>query len=157
MFFLDFSQKISYCFSPSWYRNCSNPKIKGAIVFHEQGPQSYDYSIRLNHSWAFSGFPDVKSIMDTNGPYLDDLELGVNTLPILQYSFSGFLTVFIFSVSFLIFHLCNYVYSWRWILRISYIGAQSILIICWARDGEELLTIGLSMGCVRCNFLLGSC
>ncbi|KAK3023522.1 hypothetical protein RJ639_044788 [Escallonia herrerae] len=74
-------------------KNCSSPKIKGAIVFHEQGPQTFDYSIRLNHSWAFSGFPDVKSIMDTNGPYLDDLELGVNTIPILQYSFSGFLTL----------------------------------------------------------------
>lgn len=74
-------------------KNCSNPKIKGAIVFHDQGPQSFDYSIRLNHSWALSGFPDVKSIMDTSGPYLNDLELGVNILPILQYSFSGFLTL----------------------------------------------------------------
>lgn len=74
-------------------KSCWNPKIKGAIVFHDQGPQSFDYSIRLNHSWAFSGFPDVKSIMDTNGPYLNDLELGVNTLPIMQYSFSGFLTL----------------------------------------------------------------
>ncbi|KAM7505446.1 hypothetical protein LguiB_004350 [Lonicera macranthoides] len=74
-------------------RNCSNPKIKGAIVFHDQGPQIFDYSIRLNHSWAFSGFPDVKSIMDTNGPYVDDLELGFNPIPILQYGFSGFLTL----------------------------------------------------------------
>ncbi|GFY96206.1 ATP-binding cassette A1 [Actinidia rufa] len=74
-------------------KNCSNPKIKGAIVFHDQGPELFDYSIRLNHSWAFSGFPDVQTIMDVNGPYLNDLELGVNTIPILQYSFSGFLTL----------------------------------------------------------------
>ncbi|GMH18706.1 hypothetical protein Nepgr_020547 [Nepenthes gracilis] len=73
--------------------NCSNPIIKGAVVFHDQGPQHYDYSIRLNHTWAFSGFPDVKTIMDVNGPYLNDLELGVNTVPILQYGFSGFLTL----------------------------------------------------------------
>lgn len=79
--------------SLSFLRNCLNPKIKGAIIFHEQGPRSFDYSIRLNHTWAFSGFPDVKSIMDTNGPYLNDLELGVNIIPTLQYSFSGFLTV----------------------------------------------------------------
>lgn len=77
----------------SLFRNCSNPKIKGAVVFHDQGPQSFDYSIRLNHTWAFSGFPDVKSIMDTNGPYLNDLELGVNAVPTMQYSASGFLTV----------------------------------------------------------------
>lgn len=76
-------------------RNCSNPKIKGAVVFHDQGPQRFDYSIRLNHTWAFSGFPDVKSIMDTNGPYFNDLELGVNTVPTMQYSFSGFLTVWL--------------------------------------------------------------
>ncbi|KAI5412048.1 hypothetical protein KIW84_056937 [Lathyrus oleraceus] len=25
-------------------RNCSNPKIKGAVVFYEQGPQSFDYA-----------------------------------------------------------------------------------------------------------------
>lgn len=62
-------------------------------MFHEQGPESFDYSIRLNHTWAFSGFPDVKSIMDLNGPYLNDLELGVNIIPIMQYGFSGFLTV----------------------------------------------------------------
>lgn len=74
-------------------RNCTNPKIKGAVVFHEQGPQLFDYSIRLNHTWAFSGFPDVKTIMDTNGPFLNDLALGVNTIPILQYGLSGFLTV----------------------------------------------------------------
>ncbi|KAL0359544.1 UNVERIFIED_CONTAM: ABC transporter A family member 1 [Sesamum angustifolium] len=74
-------------------KNCTNPKIKGAIVFHNQGPRLFDYSIRLNHTWAFSGFPNVKSIMDTNGPYLNDLELGVNIIPIFQYSFSGFLTV----------------------------------------------------------------
>ncbi|KAL2535052.1 ABC transporter A family member 1 [Abeliophyllum distichum] len=74
-------------------KNSTNPKIKGAIVFHDQGHQSFDYSIRLNHTWAFSGFPDVKSIMDMNGPYLNDLELGVNTIPIMQYGFSGFLTL----------------------------------------------------------------
>ncbi|XP_065635270.1 ABC transporter A family member 1 [Quercus suber] len=74
-------------------KNCSNPKIKGAVVFHEQGPLLFDYSIRLNHTWAFSGFPDVKSIMDVNGPYLNDLELGVNIVPTMQYSFSGFLTL----------------------------------------------------------------
>ncbi|KAK4797503.1 hypothetical protein SAY86_029829 [Trapa natans] len=77
--------------SQAW--NCSNPKIRGAIVFHSQGPLLYDYSIRLNHTWAFSGFPDVKSIMDTNGPFLNDLDLGVNPIPIMQYSFSGFLTL----------------------------------------------------------------
>lgn len=74
-------------------KNCSNPKIKGAVVFHDQGPQLFDYSIRLNHTWAFSGFPDVKSIMDVNGPYLNDLELGVSSVPTMQYSFSGFLTL----------------------------------------------------------------
>ncbi|KAJ8499332.1 hypothetical protein OPV22_009884 [Ensete ventricosum] len=74
-------------------RNLSNPKIKGAIVFHGQGPETFDYSIRLNHTWAFSGFPNVKTIMDVNGPYLNDLELGVNFVPILQYGFSGFLTL----------------------------------------------------------------
>lgn len=74
-------------------RNLSNPKIRGAIVFHEHGPQLFDYSIRLNHTWAFSGYPDVKTIMDVNGPYLNDLELGVNIVPSLQYSFSGFLTL----------------------------------------------------------------
>ncbi|KAK4412941.1 ABC transporter A family member 1 [Sesamum alatum] len=84
-------------------KNCTNPKIKGAIVFHNQGPQLFDYSIRLNHTWAFSGFPNVKSIMDTNGPYLNDLELGVNIIPILQYSFSGFLTLQQVMDSFIIF------------------------------------------------------
>ncbi|XP_060186206.1 ABC transporter A family member 1 isoform X3 [Lycium barbarum] len=74
-------------------KNITNPKIKGAVVFHEQGPQLFDYSIRLNHTWAFSGFPDVNSIMDTNGPFLNDLALGVNTIPILQYGLSGFLTL----------------------------------------------------------------
>ncbi|KAJ4867537.1 ABC transporter A family member 1 [Raphanus sativus] len=58
-------------------RNCSNPKLKGAVVFHEQGPLVYDYSIRLNHTWALAGFPSVKSIMDTNGPYINDLEMGL--------------------------------------------------------------------------------
>ncbi|XP_057982078.1 ABC transporter A family member 1 [Malania oleifera] len=84
-------------------KNCSNPKIRGAIVFHDQGPQLFDYSIRLNHSWAFSGFPDVKTIMDTNGPYLNDLELGVQNVPILQYSFSGFFTLQQVLDSFIIF------------------------------------------------------
>lgn len=81
--------EIFYCV----FRNLSNPKIKGAIVFHQQGPLIFDYSIRLNHTWAFSGFPDVKAIMDVNGPYLDDLELGMSIIPTLQYGFSGFLTV----------------------------------------------------------------
>ncbi|WJZ94126.1 hypothetical protein VitviT2T_013011 [Vitis vinifera] len=84
-------------------KNCSNPKIKGAVVFHDQGPLVFDYSIRLNHSWAFSGFPDVKTIMDTNGPYLNDLELGVDAVPTLQYSFSGFLTLQQVLDSFIIF------------------------------------------------------
>ncbi|KAI3471688.1 hypothetical protein Pfo_028338 [Paulownia fortunei] len=88
-----------------------NPKIKGAIVFHTQGPQLFDYSIRLNHTWAFSGFPNVKSIMDTNGPFLNDLELGVNIIPIMQYSFSGFLTLQQVMDSFIIFaaqqHMTN--------------------------------------------------
>lgn len=74
-------------------RNCSNPKIKGAVVFHGQGPHIYDYSLRLNHTWAFSGFPDPKSIMDTNGPFVNDLQLGVNIIPTTQYSSSGFFTV----------------------------------------------------------------
>ncbi|XP_038685237.1 ABC transporter A family member 1 isoform X1 [Tripterygium wilfordii] len=74
-------------------KNCSYPKIKGAVVFHGQGPQLFDYSIRLNHTWAFSGFPNVKSIMAVNGPFVKDLELGFNIIPMLQYSFSGFLTL----------------------------------------------------------------
>ncbi|CAN6443979.1 unnamed protein product [Victoria cruziana] len=73
--------------------NFSKPKIKGAIIFHECGPQIFDYSIRLNHSWAFSGFPDVNTIMDTNGPYVNDLELGVSAVPTMQYGLSGFLTL----------------------------------------------------------------
>ncbi|KAK6289772.1 hypothetical protein POUND7_001313 [Theobroma cacao] len=85
------------------FKNCSNPKIKGAVIFHHQGPQLFDYSIRLNHTWAFSGFPDVKSIMDTNGPYLNDLELGVDIIPTMQYSFSGFLTLQQVLDSFIIF------------------------------------------------------
>ncbi|KFK37012.1 hypothetical protein AALP_AA4G200700 [Arabis alpina] len=84
-------------------RNCSNPKIKGAVVFHEQGPHSFDYSIRLNHTWAFAGFPNVKSIMDTNGPYINDLEMGINTVPTMQYSFSGFLALQQVVDSFIIF------------------------------------------------------
>uniref|UniRef100_A0A1D1XQT2 ABC transporter A family member 1 n=1 Tax=Anthurium amnicola TaxID=1678845 RepID=A0A1D1XQT2_9ARAE len=59
--------------------------------------------IRLNHTWAFSGFPDVKTIMDVNGPYLNDLELGVNIVPILQYSMSGFFTLQQLVDSFIIF------------------------------------------------------
>lgn len=81
-----------FCF----FRNLSNPIILGAIVFHAQGPQLFDYSIRLNHTWAFSGFPDVHTIMDVNGPYLNDLELGMTIVPTLQYGLSGFLTVWIF-------------------------------------------------------------
>ncbi|XP_031487931.1 ABC transporter A family member 1 isoform X2 [Nymphaea colorata] len=73
--------------------NFSKPKIKGAVIFHECGPQIFDYSIRLNHSWAFSGFPDVNTIMDTNGPYVNDLELGVSAVPTMQYGLSGFLTL----------------------------------------------------------------
>ncbi|KAK0597531.1 hypothetical protein LWI29_026223 [Acer saccharum] len=84
-------------------KSCSNPKIKGAVVFHGQGPHLFDYSIRLNHTWALSGFPNVKSIMDTNGPYLNDLELGVNPVPTMQYSFSGFLTLQQVLDSFIIF------------------------------------------------------
>ncbi|KAJ4906630.1 ABC transporter A family member 1 [Raphanus sativus] len=84
-------------------RNCSNPKLKGAVVFHEQGPHVYDYSIRLNHTWALAGFPSVKSIMDTNGPYINDLEMGINTIPTMQYSFSGFLTLQQVVDSFIIF------------------------------------------------------
>ncbi|KAJ0262481.1 ABC transporter A family member 1 [Hirschfeldia incana] len=84
-------------------RNCSNPKLKGAVVFHEQGPHAYDYSIRLNHTWALAGFPNVKSIMDTNGPYINDLEMGINTIPTMQYSFSGFLTLQQVVDSFIIF------------------------------------------------------
>ncbi|KAL6272895.1 hypothetical protein ACE6H2_023587 [Prunus campanulata] len=49
------------------------------------------------------GFPNVKSIMDTNGPYLNDLELGINTVPTMQYSFSGFLTLQQVLDSFIIF------------------------------------------------------
>ncbi|KAG8371966.1 hypothetical protein BUALT_Bualt12G0017800 [Buddleja alternifolia] len=84
-------------------KNFTNPKIKGAIVFHYQGPRLFDYSIRLNHTWAFTGFPNVKSIMDTNGPYLNDLELGVNIIPIMQYGLSGFLTLQQVMDSFVIF------------------------------------------------------
>ncbi|CAH9079387.1 unnamed protein product [Cuscuta epithymum] len=83
----------SYDYGTCDQKNCTNPRIKGAIVFHEQGPEVFDYSIRLNHTWAFSGFPDVKTIMDTNGPFLNDLELGVNPIPVLQYSLSGFFTL----------------------------------------------------------------
>ncbi|CDP14120.1 unnamed protein product [Coffea canephora] len=84
-------------------KNFTNPKIRGAVVFHNQGPEMFDYSIRLNHTWAFSGFPDVRTIMDVNGPYMNDLELGVNTVPILQYGFSGFLTLQQVLDSFIIF------------------------------------------------------
>ncbi|XP_057535190.1 ABC transporter A family member 1 isoform X2 [Amaranthus tricolor] len=88
-------------------KNCPNPKIRGAVVFHSQGPKIFDYSIRLNHTWAFSGFPDVKTIMDVDGPYLNDLELGVNTIPIMQYGFSGFLTLQQVIDSFIIFSAQN--------------------------------------------------
>ncbi|KAK1277198.1 ABC transporter A family member 1 [Acorus gramineus] len=88
--------------------NLSNPKIKGAIIFHAQGPQFFDYSIRLNHSWAFSGFPDIKTIMDVNGPYLNDLELGVSNVPTLQYGFSGFLTVYLLGFLYPISRLISY-------------------------------------------------
>ncbi|KAI4386530.1 hypothetical protein MLD38_004457 [Melastoma candidum] len=77
----------------NFVENCKNPRIRGAIVFHHQGPQAYDYSIRLNHTWAFSGHPDIRTIMDTTGPFLNDLQLGVNRIPIMQYSFSGFFTL----------------------------------------------------------------
>lgn len=87
----------------SQVKNCSNPKIKGAVVFHNQGPQLFDYSIRLNHTWAFSGFPDAKTIMDVNGPYLNDLELGVNIIPTFQYSYSAFFTLQQVVDSFIIF------------------------------------------------------
>ncbi|CAA7057158.1 unnamed protein product [Microthlaspi erraticum] len=87
----------------SQVRNCSHPKIKGAVVFHEQGPHLFDYSIRLNHTWAFAGFPNIKSIMDTNGAYVNDLEMGINTIPTMQYSFSGFLTLQQVVDSFIIF------------------------------------------------------
>ncbi|WCJ33447.1 ATP-binding cassette sub-family A member 2 [Euphorbia peplus] len=84
-------------------KNCSNPKIRGAVVFHKQGPKLFDYSIRLNHTWAFSGFPDVKTIMDVNGPFVNDLELGVSPIPTMQYSFSGFFTLQQAIDSFIIF------------------------------------------------------
>ncbi|XVE95928.1 hypothetical protein REPUB_Repub02eG0177800 [Reevesia pubescens] len=87
------TNKLDLILILSWPRNCPNPKIKGGVVFHHQGPQLFDFSIQLNHTCAFSGFPDVKTIMDTNGPYLNDLELGVNIIPTMQYNFSGFLTV----------------------------------------------------------------
>ncbi|KAJ3669241.1 hypothetical protein LUZ60_011191 [Juncus effusus] len=90
--FEDYIRSDSYGITdPS--KNLSNPKIKGAIIFNELGPKLFDYSIRLNHTWAFSGFPDMKSIMDVNGPYLNDLELDMNIVPTLQYGFSGFLTL----------------------------------------------------------------
>lgn len=77
------------------------------MVFHEQGPHVYDYSIRLNHTWALAGFPNVKSIMDTNGPYINDLEMGINTIPTMQYSFSGFLTVWPFTLFFFSLEACQ--------------------------------------------------
>ncbi|ESQ52886.1 hypothetical protein EUTSA_v10016127mg [Eutrema salsugineum] len=106
--FKDDTELETYITSPHYgacseVRNCSNPKIKGAVVFHEQGPHLFDYSIRLNHTWAFAGFPNVKSIMDTNGPYINDLEMGINTIPTMQYSFSGFLTLQQVVDSFIIF------------------------------------------------------
>ncbi|GKU89849.1 hypothetical protein SLEP1_g3933 [Rubroshorea leprosula] len=85
------------------FKDCPNPKIKGAVVFHHQGPHVFDYSIRLNHTWAFSGFPDVESIMDTNGPFVNDLALGLSHVPTMQYSLSGFLTLQQVLDSFVIF------------------------------------------------------
>ncbi|OAP07780.1 AtABCA1 [Arabidopsis thaliana] len=41
--------------------------------------------------------------MDTNGPYINDLEMGINTIPTMQYSFSGFLTLQQVVDSFIIF------------------------------------------------------
>jgi len=102
------------------FRNCSNPKIKGAIVFYEQGPQSFDYSIRLNHTWAFSGFPDVTTIMDTNGPFLNDLELGVSAVPTMQYSISGFLTVCCFIL--IQFLICSCLFLAYFITSIIYLN-----------------------------------
>eukprot|EP00897_Mesotaenium_endlicherianum_P001210 jgi/Mesen1/1116/ME000123S00292 len=67
--------------------------VKGAVVFHSEGPQKFDYSLRLNHTWAPSGFPDLSSIMDTTGGYTNDLQLGVNLVPTLQYGLSGFYSI----------------------------------------------------------------
>lgn len=69
-----------------------HPFVLGAVVFHSTGP-AYDYSLRLNHSWAPSGFPDLRTIMDTKGSGVNDLLLGVNLVSQMQYSLSGFLTV----------------------------------------------------------------
>ncbi|XP_048497581.1 ABC transporter A family member 1 isoform X3 [Beta vulgaris subsp. vulgaris] len=41
--------------------------------------------------------------MDVDGPYLNDLELGVNTVPIMQYGLSGFMTLQQVLDSFIIF------------------------------------------------------
>lgn len=41
--------------------------------------------------------------MDMNGPYVNDLELGVNIVPTLQYGYSGFLTLQQVLDSFIIF------------------------------------------------------
>lgn len=111
-------------------RKHTNPKISGAIVFHVQGPRLFDYSIRLNHTWAFSGFPDLKSIMDTNGPYLNDLELGVNIIPIMQYSFSGFLTVWSHHPS-IAFE--NSICFWRLTMCITIYMGQTLLLISNSR------------------------
>lgn len=111
--------EIFYCV----FRNLSNPKIKGAIVFHQQGPLIFDYSIRLNHTWAFSGFPDVKAIMDVNGPYLDDLELGMSIIPTLQYGFSGFLTVWLL---YLIPFFSSHIYCHA--LQYNYVPLVNIMV-----------------------------
>lgn len=124
-------------------KNCTNPKIKGAVVFHEQGPHVFDYSIRLNHTWAFSGFPDVRSIMDVNGPYLNDLELGMNKVPILQYGFSGFLTLQQVLDSFIIFAAQNVHNSASegTILLSNSAGSLSGLKIPWTRFGPSTIRV----------------
>lgn len=70
----------------------AHPFLLGAVVFHSTGP-GYDYSLRLNHSWAPSGFPDLRTIMDTKGSGVNDLFLGLNIISQTQYALSGFLTV----------------------------------------------------------------
>ncbi|GAQ79509.1 ABC transporter A family [Klebsormidium nitens] len=69
-----------------------HPFLLGAVVFHSTGP-AYDYSLRLNHSWAPSGFPDLRTIMDTKGSGVNDLFLGLNLISQTQYALSGFLTL----------------------------------------------------------------
>ncbi|XP_058083562.1 ABC transporter A family member 1 isoform X2 [Magnolia sinica] len=118
-------------------KNCSNPKIRGAIIFHEQGPQVFDYSIRLNHTWAFSGFPDVKTIMDTNGPFVNDLELGVSAVPTLQYGFSGFLTLQQVLDSFIIFASQQN----ETIIASGALGKPSLIKYLWTRFNPSNIRI----------------